>query len=192
VGWERISVRGATLVKSHPETVCDLSAIAKGYGVDALSDALLGLGHRDHLVEIGGELKSRGRRPDGRSWRVAIEVPEPGTGREVHRVIPLADRGMATSGDYRNYYEQDGLRISHTIDPRSGHPIRHAVASVTVLHPQAMLADAWATALNVLGPEEGFALAERQRLAAYFILREKGGTFGIRETAAFAAATQEP
>jgi thiamine biosynthesis lipoprotein len=192
VGWERVAVSGATLVKSRSEVVCDLSAIAKGYGVDALSEALLNLGHRNHLVEIGGELRSRGFRPDGRPWQVAIEVPEAGTGREIHRIIPLADRAMATSGDYRNYYEQDGQRVSHTIDPRSGRPIRHEVASVTVLHPEAMLADAWATALNVLGPEEGFALAQKQRMAAYFILREKGGTFGTRETAAFAAASREP
>ena len=192
VGWWRVRVQGEALVKSQPGVECDLSAIAKGYGVDAVSEDLVRLGYPEHLVEIGGELRGRGRKLDGSPWRVAIEVPEPESRRSVHEVVPLAGWGMATSGDYRNYYERDGLRISHTIDPRDGRPIRHALASVTVLAGEAMWADAWATALNVLGPEAGYALAEERALAAYFIIREKDGTFGSRETPAFTARRTRP
>jgi thiamine biosynthesis lipoprotein len=191
VGWQRVELGVGSLSKSRPDVVCDLSAIAKGYAVDAVSGDLVRLGYRSHLVEVGGELRARGHKPNGSPWRVAIEVPEASGRRAVHRAVPLVDRAMATSGDYRNYYEQDGVRISHTIDPRSGHPIRHGLASVTVIHEQAMFADAWATALNVLGPEEGFQLAVERGLAGYFIVREKDGTFGTRATPAFEVATAE-
>lgn len=187
VGWQRVRVQGTAIVKSHPETECDLSAIAKGYGVDAISDEIEGLGYPAHLVEIGGELRGRGRKLDGEPWRVAIEVPDADAGRSIHDVIPLEGWAMATSGDYRNYYEQDGVRISHTIDPRDGRPIRHVLASVTVLAREALWADAWATTLNVLGPEEGYDLAVARDLAAYFIIREKDGTFRSRETRVFTA-----
>jgi thiamine biosynthesis lipoprotein len=188
IGWQRVSIGDGALQKSRPDVVCDLSAVAKGFAADAVSTDLVALGHLDHLVEIGGELRARGERQDGAAWRVAIEEPDGAQGRSIHRVIPLADRGMATSGDYRNYYEQDGVRISHTIDPRSGQPIRHALASVTVLHDEAMLADAWATALNVLGPEEGYALAVERGMAAYFIVRNPDATFSARGTPAFQAS----
>lgn len=187
VGYQRIRVEGEALVKSHPAAECDLSAIAKGYGVDAVSNQLVRMGFANHLVEIGGELRGRGRKLDGTAWRVAIEVPDYDGGRGIQDVVPLVEWGMATSGDYRNYYEQDGRRISHTIDPRDGRPIRHALASVTVQTQEALWADAWATALNVLGPEEGYALAEERELAAYFIIREQGGTFRTRETPMFTA-----
>ena len=104
---------------------------------------------------------------------MAIEEPDV-AGRRIHRVVALRDAGMATSGDYRNFYELEGRRVSHTLDPRSGEPIGHALASVTVIHPEAALADAWATALNVLGPEAGYSLARAQGLAAYFLVREAG------------------
>jgi thiamine biosynthesis lipoprotein len=159
-----------TIAKLHPEVVCDLSAIAKGYAVDEVVAALRALGHRDFLVEVGGELGARGRRPDGTPWRVAIERPDALT-RSVFAVVGLDDRGMATSGDYRNFYQRDGVRLSHLIDPRAGRPIAHRLASVTVVDPQAARADALATALSVLGPEEGFALATREKIPAYFILR---------------------
>lgn len=191
VGWVRVRVEGDALVKSHPETVCDLSAIAKGYGVDAVSEDLVALGHLDHLVEIGGELYARGRKTDGEPWRVAIETPD-AEARGVHDVLPLDGWGMATSGDYRNYYELDGARVSHTIDPREGRPIRHNLASVTVFHLETMWADAWATGLNVLGPEEGLAVADEQALAAYFIVRERDGTFTTFESRVFQALRANP
>lgn len=192
VGFEKVraDVAAGTLEKDAADVVCDLSAIAKGYGVDALADAVHALGFSDHLVEIGGELRARGTRPDGSAWRVAVEAPaaRPGDERSLREIVALVGQAMATSGDYRNFYEQDGVRVSHTIDPRTGEPIRHALASVTVLHPEAMYADAYATALNVLGPEEGLALARALDLAVYFIIRAEDGTFTTLETAKFAAA----
>jgi thiamine biosynthesis lipoprotein len=182
VGFRRVvlDVDAGSLSKTHPGTECDLSAIAKGYGVDEVARSLLERGHDDFLVEVGGELRARGQRSPDRAWRVAIERPDSET-RSVFAVLELRDHALATSGDYRSYFEQDGLRLSHLIDPRLGRPIAHALASVSVLHEQAVYADALATALGVLGPEEGYALAEREGLAAYFILREPGG--GLRGVA---------
>ena len=187
VGWQRIEVRDDALLKSHPQTECDLSAIAKGYAVDRVSEDLARLGYPNHLVEIGGELRARGRKLDGSAWRVAIEAPQFVVQRSVHDVLPLVDMAMATSGDYRSYYERGGERVSHTIDPRDGQPIRHALASVTVVAEEALWADAWATALNVLGSDAGYDLAEERNLAAYFIIRDNDGTFRTRETSMFTA-----
>ena len=189
VGFERIEIAAAagTLTKTRAGAVCDLSAIAKGYAVDQVAAALRELGHGDFLVEVGGEVRAQGRRPDGAFWRVAIETPDSDP-RGVFEVVSLRDIALATSGDYRNYYEAGGRRISHTIDPRTGHPVEHALASVSVLHSDAVHADALATALNVLGPEAGHALAEREGLAAYFIVRREDGSFASRATPAFERA----
>lgn len=188
VGWKRISldVSAGTLAKSDPRVRADLSAVAKGYGVDEVARGLEGLGHKNFLVEVGGELRAKGAHLDGRPWRVAIEAPQT-SGRSIHRIVVLQDLSMATSGDYRNYVERDAVRFSHTIDPRSGRPIAHRLASVTVLHSDAARADAWATALNVLGLEAGYELAAAHDLAAYFITRsEKApGGFEIQLTPAF-------
>ena len=175
-----------TLAKQQAGMEIDLSAIAKGYGVDRAVEALEELGYANYLVEVGGELRARGRRLDGKLWRVAIESPSDGV-RGIHRILNLEDIAMATSGDYRNFYESEGRRVSHTLDPRTGRPIEHGLASVSVLHPSATGADAWATALNVLGPDSGYARAEEKGLAAYFIVREPtGDPFSVRMTPAFA------
>ena len=175
-----------TLRKKEGRVQIDVSAIAKGYGVDQVALKLEELGYFNYLVEVGGEIRARGQRTDGQVWRVAIE--EPGEGfRRIHRVLPLNDRAMATSGDYRNFYQgEDGQRISHTLDPRSGRPIEHGLASVSVIHPSATQADAWATALNVLGPHAGYEKAAQLDLAAYFIVRGPDSEpFQVRATPAF-------
>jgi len=174
------------LTKSHPGLVCDLSAIAKGYGVDRVVRVLQARGHSNHLVEVGGELRAGGNKLDGEPWRVGIERPDTFE-RSSHEVVALRDIALATSGDYRDYYEVGGERISHTIDPRAGRPIRHHLASVSVLHPEAVWADALATTLNVLGPDEGFTWAVEQQLAALFLVRESKGVFRSLATPAFAA-----
>lgn len=176
VGWRRVRVDASSqsLSKTHPETVCDLSAVAKGYGVDEVARALHELGHTDFLVEVGGELRAQGRRGPDRPWRVAIERPSTAE-RAVFAVLELEDMSLATSGDYRNYFEENGVRLSHLIDPRTARPVAHALASVSVAHADAAHADALATGLGVLGPEEGYPLAVRQGLAAYFIVREADG-----------------
>jgi thiamine biosynthesis lipoprotein len=171
------------LYKTLEGVELDFSGIAKGYAVDRVAEGLLELGYRAFLFELGGELRGHGGHRDGSSWRVAIEVPR-SAGRAVHRVVELVDAAMATSGDYRNFYERGGKRFSHTIDPRSGRPVEHALASVTVVHPDAARADALATALNVLGPAEGLALARAAGIRAYFMARA-GANFEVSMTESF-------
>ena len=170
-------------IRAGRKQYLDLSAIAKGYGVDAVARYLESQGVNRYLVEIGGEVRVNGRKPDGSAWRLAIEQPD-AEGRQVNRVVAMDRNGMATSGDYRNYYESDGQRFSHTIDPATGRPVDHRLASVTVIHDSTMMADAWATAFTVLGFEEGCRLALQENLAVYFIVREGEG-FETYHTPAF-------
>jgi thiamine biosynthesis lipoprotein len=192
-GFGRLEVDTATgsLRKADAALRCDLSAIAKGYAVDRAAEALAGLGATGYMVEIGGEVRAAGRTGDGAVWRIGIERPQLERG-GVWGVVELTDTALATSGDYRNYYERDGVRISHTIDPRTGRPITHALASVTVVHPSCMTADALATALNVLGPEAGPDLAAREGIAALFLVREPGGAFVERASPAWPSGKVGP
>lgn len=152
----------------------DLSAVAKGYSVDRLSYYLKTQGFAHHLVEVGGELRGAGLKPDGQPWWVMLEQV---SGAEMDElVLALHGLSVATSGDYRRYFEMNGQRYSHTIDPRSGMPIANELASVTVVHPQCMAADAWSTALTVLGRRDGLQLAEVQGLAARFVVRQADGS----------------
>lgn len=146
----------------------DLSAIAKGFAVDQVADFLSTAGINDYLVEVGGELRVAGMNAEGIPWHVAIEKPVAGL-RSVQKVLPLTDISIATSGDYRNYFELEGRRYSHAIDPRTGWPVLHDLVSATVLHPSCMMADAWATAMIVLGYEAAVEMAERQNLAVLLI-----------------------
>ncbi|MEL6531932.1 MAG: FAD:protein FMN transferase [Pseudomonadota bacterium] len=161
----------ARLTKAFPETTVYLAAIAKGYGVDAVAATLAGLGVENYLVEIGGDLITAGTNPDGRPWRIGIERPELASQR-IEQLVDISGLAMATSGDYRNFFEEDGVRYSHIIDAQTGRPITHSTASVTVLAGDAMSADAWATALLVLGAERGMALSLRLDLAVYFTERD--------------------
>jgi thiamine biosynthesis lipoprotein len=188
VGWRNVVVdQGAgSARKTHAATRCDLSAIAKGYAVDRVSEALQRLGRRDHMVEVGGEVRTRGRNAAGELWRIAVEKPLTG-GAGLQRVVRLDNGAMATSGDYRNFIEWEGVRYSHTIDPRTGQPVMHHLASVSVLHESCMTADALATALMVMGKKQAFAFAVDRDLAALLLIREDDGTFTEKETPAFAA-----
>ncbi len=152
----------------------DLCAIGKGYAVDRMIDTLTAHGVRHALASLDGELRAVGPQANGRPWPIAIEAPIAGQ-RRVHGVIELEDVAVATSGNYRRFLNIGGQRLSHLIDPRSGAPVRHALASVTVLARDCMDADAWATALLVAGPTEGFELARRRRLEALFLLRNGAG-----------------
>ncbi len=177
----RLRLEPPALAKDHPELQLDLSAIAKGYAVDRLAMLVEEAGVTDYLVELGGELRVRGSR-GGKSWTVGVEVPEPGaTG--VHTVLRLGDCALATSGDYRNYREEGGRRYSHAIDPVSGRPVSHDLASVTVVAVTCTEADGWATALMVLGPEFGLRLAEKRGLAALFLVRQDQGFAHLTTTA---------
>ena len=152
----------------------DLSGIAKGFGVDRVAEHLERRGVAYYLVEIGGELRGRGYSPRGDQWRVGIERPVAAE-RSVQRVVRLGGQALATSGDYRIFFEQDGARFSHLIDPRDGRPVDHGLASVTVIASSAMRADALSTALMVLGPDAGLELARREKIAAFFIAKAGGG-----------------
>ena len=174
VGSQKIHLREQpyAIRKDKPDLYIDLSAIAKGYAVDVIADYLDKLSINNYMVEIGGEIKTRGINPDNKIWQIGIEKPL-NDQRSVQTIITLKNTAMATSGDYRNYFEENGNRYSHTIDPSTGKPITHKLASVTVLHPSTMTADAMATALLVLGPERGFELAVMENLAVMFIVRDK-------------------
>jgi thiamine biosynthesis lipoprotein len=174
------------LGKTDPRVEIDLSAIAKGYGVDHVANGLEGLGRFDYLVEIGGEIRASGQRPGGGPWRVAVEKPEMEE-RRIQSVLSLSDQAMATSGDYRIFYIEDGRHISHTIDPRSGHPVENGPASVTILADTATEADAWATTLMVLGESEGLPLAEEHGIAAMLLIRQDDGSISVRSSSLFPA-----
>jgi len=188
VGWRMLALDEgrATVAKARADVRADLSGIAKGYAVDRAALALEALGIGDYMVEAGGEIRTRGYNADGRPWQIAIERPD-AVPQRAHRIVPLSGLAMATSGDYRIYFERDGARYCHEIDPATGRPINHGLAAVTVVAAECGYADAMATALIVLGPARGHALAAELGIAAHFIAREGDG--GLREfaTPAFAA-----
>lgn len=182
IGWNHLDARidPPAIRKAIPQLRIDLSSIAKGHGVDRVRDRLLDAGEANVFVEVGGEVAIAGGK-DGVPWKVGIQAPDV-AGQSLAATIALNDAdgwsAMATSGDYRNYFEADGQRFSHTIDPRGGRPVRHDLASVTVLAGDCMTADAWATALSVLGGDEGIRVAEREGLATYMIRRD-GESFRV-------------
>lgn len=193
IGWWKLKLDELTHSVFQPGGVyLDLSSVAKGYAVDLVGRYLDSLGVEAWLVEIGGELKGKGMKPDGTPWRIGIERPGAAVGAvafmdQLSQVLTLSGRAIATSGDYRRQFENDGTRYSHHIDPRTGRPVPHAVASVSVLASEAIRADPMGTLMTVLGPEQGMAYARENGLAVMFILR---GASGLEErlSPAFEAA----
>lgn len=189
LGKLQVDAAAATVMFTGPLTL-DLSSIAEGYAADAVAMVLMDRSLNAFIVDVGGELRVQGTHPDGAPWTLAIERPQDGA-REVYAGIASHGEALAvsTSGDYRNVREVEGQRFSHILDPRSGRPVTHALASVTVIGETAAVADAWSTALMVLGPEEGRSVADSEGLAAYFIMRAPTG-FEHAYTAAFARYLQ--
>ena len=185
-GFENLHVDCASelIKKDVAGLMVDLSAIGKGFAAERVGVLLASLGYENFLVEVGGELSIRGMNASGEPWAIGIEAPLANQ-RRPHTVINLTNTGMATSGDYRNFFEAGGEIYSHTIDTRTGRPVTHTLASVTVVDGSAARADALATALLVMGPEEGMAFAEREKLAVLMLIRTNGG-IEERQTAAFA------
>ncbi len=185
VGLDRLELvrtaSGAARLRKRAAGVeLDLSAIAKGYAVDRAAVALEAAGVDAFLLEVGGELVARGRRSDGAAWRVGVEAPDPGR-RHTQLGLALEGRAMATSGDYRNFWtDAEGRRYGHTLDPRTGRPVPHRLRSVTVLHPRCAVADAWATALMVLGPEAIEAVAAREGLEVHALEPDGDGEWRHR------------
>lgn len=192
VDWRALSIDPGQrqAVKAIAGLQADLGGIAKGYGVDRAAAALDARGVRHYMVEAGGEVRTRGVNANGGPWRIGIEQPD-ALPQRARWAVPLSGMAMATSGDYRNYFVEDGRRYSHEIDPVAGEPVRHALASVTVVADDCLHADAMATALIVMGPERGRALAESSRIAAHFIERGADGTLRDAMTPAFAALRAE-
>lgn len=179
-GWQRVRTDLTRNALLQPGGLyLDFSSIAKGYAVDLVTGYLRSVGVHSHLVEIGGELRGHGVKADGQPWWVGLEQPPvaaPVNGElRMQSIVALHGLALATSGDYRRYFEHEGTRYSHTIDPRTAQPVAHALASVAVLHADCMTADAWATALMVLGDEDGLALALEAGLAALFVRRDGAG-----------------
>jgi thiamine biosynthesis lipoprotein len=191
VGWRQLKLDPAGHRVYQPGGVrIDLSSIAKGFGTDQVARFLEREGVEHYLVDISGELRAHGRRPDGSDWRVAIEKPDAAAGAvdsvdQIERVVALREMSIATSGDYRHAFEHDGRRYSHHIDPRSGWPVEHRIASVSTLASDCMQADAVGTVMMVLGPEQGMAWAEQRKLAVLLIVRD-GDALVERMSPAFA------
>lgn len=196
VGWARIRLDEANHRAFQPGGVyVDLSSVAKGFGVDQVARFLDRSGVHAYLVEVGGELRARGRKPDGTPWHVGIERPGAAVAAvddpdEVGRIVSLTDKAIATSGDYRHFFESGGRFFSHHIDPRTGYPVAHRAASVSILADDCMHADSLGTTMTVLGPEEGMAYATRRGIAVLFIVYGPDGRFEERMSPAFAAAVK--
>jgi FAD:protein FMN transferase len=186
LGFEHLQVRNEPpAIKKNRNLQFDLSAIAKGFAADYVGRQLEALGLTNYLVEIGGDLLVSGHNQKGEAWRIGVEKPT--FGREgVQQTIAVTESGVATSGDYRNFFRQDGQTFSHIIDPRLSRPVRKNLVSVTVIADSSMRADGLATAFTVMGAEETLALAERQQIAVYLISRE-GEKFTTHYSSAFAA-----
>lgn len=178
------------LEKSVPQLYIDLSSIAKGFGVDQVANYIEKINKTDYLVEIGGEIRAKGKNIENKPWQIAIEKPKFDGSRAVEEIIGLHNLAMATSGDYRNYFEENGQRFSHEIDPATGLPIQHRLASITVLSPSSMTADGLSTGLFVLGDERALQIAEKENLAVYLIIKTDKG-FENKMSSAFKKLMQQ-
>lgn len=176
VGYQKLDVRvePPALCKARADMYVNLSAIAKGFGVDKVGEYLEAQGIQNYMAEIGGEVRTRGHSQRGDAWRIAIEKPV-ALGRAIQQGVRLQDAGLATSGDYRNFFTHEGQRYSHTLNPQTGYPVQHSLASVSVLADTTMLADAYATMLMAMGEVRGKAFADQQGIAAYFMWRTDEG-----------------
>ncbi|MFZ7343837.1 FAD:protein FMN transferase [Avibacterium volantium] len=188
VGIEKLTLSESAgkfyLEKAVPELYVDLSSIAKGFGVDQVADYLESLHIGNYMVEIGGEIRAKGNNSENKPWQIAIEKPTMDGSRSVEKVVGLHNLAMATSGDYRIYFEENGVRYSHEINPQTGRPIQHHLASITVLDSSSMTADGLSTGLFVLGEDEALKVAEQQQLAVYLIIKTESG-FEVKMSSAF-------
>jgi thiamine biosynthesis lipoprotein len=182
VGYQHLRIEGDQLCKDAAVEV-DFNSIAAGYAVDTIAAKLDAMGIHNYLAEATGELKAAGKKLDGSPWRIALEQPRDDQ-QVAERIIAVDGYGVSTSGDYRNYFLQDGRRYSHTFDAHTGTPVSHTLASVTVIHPSALMADGLSTLLLILGPERGWDYAETHNIGAFFVIRADTG-FVIRTNQAF-------
>lgn len=188
VDYRKVKISDGRVVKEDPGIQFDFNAIAQGYAVDLLGKYLESQGIRDYLVDIGGEVLGRGAKPGREPWTVGIENPAADSlaGRTLNARVTLADQALSTSGNYRKYYEENGVRYSHTIDPATGYPVRHSLLSVSVLAGDCATADGFATAFMVFGMEKSLDfLKDRPELQAYFIYSDEAGNYRVKYTEGF-------
>lgn len=192
VGMSKLEVVDDThLLKRQPNIRIDVSSVAQGYSVGKISEVMEQMGIHNYLVEIGGELKTHGHKPDGQAWRIAVEKPLPGE-RRLHKIITMpkdAPMSVMTSGTYRHYFDVNGQRYSHILDARTGKPVTHDLVAVTVLHENPTIADAWSTALLCLGQQDGMQLANSQKISALFF-RQQGSELLETRTETLNTASQ--
>ena len=183
VGYKKVSLRNNRIVKADPRLMLDCSAIAKGYGTDVVANLLTKKGISNFMVEIGGEVVTRGRNPEKQPWRVGVTKPTDDSlsvNTELQTVLDLTNQSLATSGNYRNFYYKDGKKYAHTIDPITGCPVQHSLLSATVLAPTCAEADAYATSFMVMGLDKTKAfLKKNRRLKAYLIYTDKMGNYQV-------------
>jgi len=183
VGYQKVKLEAGKVIKEDPRIMFDASAIAKGYGVDVVADFLETKGITNYMVEIGGEIRAKGLSNKERLWRVGIDKPidDPSSlSRQIQDVIELDNGAMATSGNYRQFYVKDGKKYAHTIDPRLGYPVQHSLLSASVIAPECMTADAYATAFMVLGLEKSIEIVEKDpQMEAYFIYADDKGNLKV-------------
>lgn len=186
VGMEKVRLVNNRIVKDHPGVRMDMNAIAKGYSVDVVSGYFDSKGMKNYMVEIGGEIRTRGVNPSGQIWRIGIDRPYFGNmfpGQQLQAILQLKNHGLATSGNYRNYYEENGVKYAHSINPGTGYPVRHNLLSATVIARDCITADAWATAFMVMGLEKSIEILEKQKeLEAYLIFGDEIGQYQVYTT----------
>lgn len=182
VGYNKVHLVGSRIKKDDPRTMLDCSAIAKGYGVDAVASMLRAHGIKNFLVEIGGEIVACGMNPQQKNWSVGVAVPVDDSlamNNENAAVLTMTDFAMATSGNYRNFYYKDGKKIAHTIDPRTGRPVQHSLLSATVIAPTCAMADAYATSFMVMGVEKAKAILSKKPKLKAVLIYSDGNKYGI-------------
>jgi len=188
IGYEKVKLENGRLIKSSPGIRIDYNAIAQGYAVDLVANFLAAKGIESYLVDIGGEVVARGLKPDGSNWNVGIELPSATAddSQQVQAVVMLKDMALSTSGSYRKYFEENGVRYSHTIDPFTGYPVKHSLLSVSVLAKDCITADAYSTAFMVMGVDKAKSYLESHPgLDAYFIFSTADGSMGTYYTKGF-------
>ena len=188
VGYGTVALTEGRITKQHPQTMLDCSAIAKGYGCDAVAAMLDAQGVKNYMVEIGGEVVTKGKNGKGGVWTIGISKPtdNPTTSsNELHEIIAISDKSMATSGNYRNFREENGRKIAHTIDPRTGYPVQHSLLSATVIADDCATADAYATAFMVMGTEKAISFCNEHNIDGYFIYSDDNGILKTKMTEGF-------
>jgi len=195
VGYQKVKLENGQIIKQHPNTMLDCSAIAKGYGVDVVAAYIRDQGCKNYMVEIGGEVVAHGVNPKGQAWSIGISKPDEDSffkEQQLQAIVNLTDKALATSGNYRNFYVEGGKKYAHTIDPHTGYPVQHSLLSTTVLADSCMTADAYATAFMVLGLDQSIEVANAiPEIEVYFIYADKDGNYKSYFSDGFKALLKE-